>query len=77
MTQDRAHNASFHITHAFLSYMLGVRREGITTTAAEFQRHGLIEYDRGNLTVLDRPGLEAAACSCYETDRQAYLELLH
>jgi CRP-like cAMP-binding protein len=76
MTQDRAHADQFHVTHEFLSYMLGVRRVGITAAAGALQRSGLIEYRRGELTVLDRPGLEAAACGCYAVDRKAYTELM-
>ena len=76
MTQDRARADQFHVTHEFLSYMLGVRRVGITAAAGLLQRGGLIEYRRGELTVLDRPGLEAAACGCYATDRKAYAELM-
>ena len=74
MSQDRAHSERFHVTHEFLAYMLGVRRVGITVAAGDLQRGGLIEYHRGELTVLDRGGLEAAACSCYATDRQTYVE---
>jgi CRP-like cAMP-binding protein len=76
MTQDRAHSDSFHITHEFLSYMLGVRRVGITTAAYALQRKGLIRYRRGNIEVLNRRGLKAAACSCYATDRETYLTVL-
>jgi len=76
MSQDRAHADRFHVTHEFLGYMLGVRRVGITTAAGALQRAGLIEYHRGELTVLDRSGLEAAACTCYEGDRQAYDALM-
>ena len=76
MSQDRAHADSFHVTHEFLAYMLGVRRVGITAAASSLRRGGLIEYLRGELTVLDRVGLEAAACSCYATDEQAYAEML-
>jgi CRP-like cAMP-binding protein len=76
MSQDRAHSDSFHVTQEFLAYMLGVRRVGITAAAGALQRGGLIEYRRGELTVLDRAGLEAAACSCYAADRQTYAELL-
>lgn len=77
MTQDRARSPSFHVTHEFLAYMLGVRRVGITTAAGDLQRSGLIEYRRGELTVLDRRGLESAACGCYANDRQTYVDLLH
>ena len=76
MSQDRAHADRFYVTHEFLAYMLGVRRVGITMAAGSLQRAGLIEYRRGELTVLDRRGLEAAACSCYATDRRAYDELM-
>lgn len=76
MTQDRAHADRFRVTHEFLACMLGVRRVGVTLAAGELQRRKLIEYRRGQLTVLDRPGLEAAACSCYATDRQGYREQL-
>jgi CRP-like cAMP-binding protein len=76
MSQDRAHSDSFHVTHEFLAYMLGVRRVGITNAATTLQRSGLIEYRRGEVKVLDRSGLEAAACGCYATDRASYADLL-
>ena len=72
MSQDRAQADTFHVTQEFLACMLGVRRVGVTTAAGVLQRNGLIQYHRGELTVLDRPGLEAAACSCYATDRESY-----
>jgi hypothetical protein len=56
--------------------MLGVRRVGITTAAGILQRDGLIEYRRGKLSVLNRRGLEAAACGCYATERRAYNRVL-
>jgi CRP-like cAMP-binding protein len=77
MTQDRAHADRFRVTHEFLASMLGVRRVGVTMAAGALERQGLIEYRRGDLQVRDRAGLEAAACSCYAGDRQAYADLLH
>ena len=76
MSQDRAHCDRFRATHEFLAYMLGVRRVGINAAAGQLQRSGLIEYRRGNLTVLNRNGLEAAACSCFATDKKSYQHFL-
>ena len=74
MSQDRAHADRFHVTHEFLAYMLGVRRVGVTAAASALQRSGLIAYHRGEMAVLDRAGLEAAACDCYANDSRAYAD---
>ena len=76
MSQDRAGSDSFQITHEFLAYMLGVRRVGITNAATILQRNGLIAYARGKVVVLDREGLEEAACTCYGNDRAVYSKVL-
>ncbi len=76
MTQDRAHSIHFHATHVFLAYMLGVRRVGITKAANSLQQKKLISYHRGDITILDRAGLEAESCGCYRTDKEIYERIL-
>jgi CRP-like cAMP-binding protein len=76
MTHDRARSASFPITQEFLSYVMGVRREGVTMAAASLRRKGLIAYQRGSMHILDRAGLEAAACGCYAAEMSIYASLL-
>lgn len=76
MTQDRSHAHEFAVTHEFLSYMLGVRRVGVTAAATALQGLNLISHERGKLTILDRAGLEAAACGCYQADRDTYARVL-
>jgi CRP-like cAMP-binding protein len=66
MTRDRVRSGEFRMTHEFLSHMLGVRRVGVTEAASVLQRRKLIEYSRGNITILDHRGLQMAACACYE-----------
>jgi CRP-like cAMP-binding protein len=61
----RAGSDSFRLTHEFLAAMLGVRRASVTEAAKRLQQAGLIRYVRGLLTVLDRQGLESAACGCH------------
>ena len=72
MTHDRMQSNPFQLTQEFLSQMLGVRRVGVTKAARTLQKNGLISYSRGNITILDRTGLEAACCSCYEIVKDMY-----
>lgn len=66
MTSDRLHADEFLLTHEFLAHMLGVTRVGVTKAASVLHRKKLIDYQRGNIKILDRKGLKAAACHCYQ-----------
>lgn len=65
MTRDRVKSDEFRLTQEFLAHMLGVRRVGVTKAASALQRSKMISYSRGNIKILDRKNLEAAACPCY------------
>jgi len=72
MTQDRLRSDEFPLTHEFLGHMLGVRRVGVTKAARALQERRLIRYSRGNIQILNRRGLKASACSCYELVKDMY-----
>jgi CRP-like cAMP-binding protein len=76
MMQDRAGSSEFKSTHELLSYMLGVRRAGVTEAAVKLQEQGAIHYDRGNIVVVSRALLERAACGCYAIECTAYDEAM-
>lgn len=74
LSLDRLSSNQLTMTQELIANMLGVRREGVTESAGKLQKQGVIEYSRGHITVLDRPGLENLSCECYavvkrETDR--------
>ena len=73
---DRVEGDQIFLTQESLSYMLGVHRPAVTLAAGLLHKAGYIEYSRGRITVIDRAGLEGAACSCYQSVRDAYDSLL-
>lgn len=76
MTQDRAQSDELLLTQEFLSQMLGVRRVGISNAATSLQQRGLISYSRGKIQILNRAGLIAASCQCYQADIKHYRSAL-
>lgn len=76
LTLDRLPTNELTMTQELIASMLGVRREGITETAGNLQRAGLISYRRGHITVLDRSGLELHACECYNVVKKEFHRLL-
>ena len=73
---DRLPSNELVMTQELIANMLGVRREGVTEAAGNVQRAGLIQYHRGRITLLDRPGLEARSCECYSVVKQEFDRLL-
>ncbi len=73
---DRLDSLELRMTQELIANMLGVRREGVTEAAGKLQAQGLIEYRRGRIAVLDRPGLEARVCECYAVVKREYDRLL-
>jgi len=76
LVYDRVQSNELPLTHEFISKMLGVRRAGVTEAANGFQRAGLIRYNRGRITILNRQKLAAASCSCYGIIKDEYDRLL-
>jgi CRP-like cAMP-binding protein len=76
MTHDRMQSDQFLLTQEFLAMMLGVRRSGVSEAAAGLQGAGLIRYRRGNVTIIDRPGLEKRSCECYGVSKAEFDRLL-
>ena len=72
VAHDRVRADQFEVTQEFLSQMLGAHRQSVTLAAGNLQKAGLIRYSRGKLTILDRQGLEAAACDCYRALKEIF-----
>ena len=76
LSLDRLHSDELAMTQELIANMLGVRREGVTEAAGHLQKAGLIRYQRGHITVLDRAKLEDRACECYGVVKKEYDRLL-
>ena len=76
LSLDRLPSNELVMTQELIANMLGVRREGVTEAAGNVQKAGLIEYNRGRITVLDRAGLEARVCECYGVVKREFDRLL-
>ncbi len=77
LTHDRTNGATLPLTQEFLSRMLGVRRAGVSVAANSLRQQGLIDYHRGDIVVVNRPGVEGASCECYEIVKQEYDDYLN
>jgi CRP-like cAMP-binding protein len=76
LSLDRLRSNELFMTQALIADMLGVRREGVTEAAGRLDKAGLIHYNRGRITVLDRPRLELRTCECYAVVKKEYDRLL-
>lgn len=76
MLHDRVGTDHFRLTHKKLARMLGVRRATVSEVASRLQRHGLVDYERGLMTIVNRAGLEEAACECYRIVQSELARLL-
>jgi hypothetical protein len=76
LSLDRLASNELSMTQELIANMLGVRREGVTEAAGKLQDAGLIRYSRGRIAVLDRPGLEARSCECYQVVKKEFDRLL-
>lgn len=76
LTRDRVGSDEFPLTQEFLSQMLGVRRAGVSEVASRLQNAGFISYRYGKITILERAGLEATSCECYELIKAEFDRLI-
>lgn len=75
LTQDRTGGGDFPLTQDYMAVMVGVQRTTISAVASDLKARGLIHYTRGNVKVIDRAGLQAAACECYAAVLERYTDL--
>ncbi|MEJ0071954.1 MAG: Crp/Fnr family transcriptional regulator [Pseudomonadota bacterium] len=76
ITRDRAESDSFPMTHEFLGMMLGSRRAGVTEALGKLKAAGLLATSSGRIQILDRKGLRAASCACYQIVKAEYERIL-
>ena len=72
----RIESDNLPLTQEFISHMLGVRRAGVTVAARTLQTAGLIKYNRGDITIIDHEGLEAASCECYQNGKDDFISYM-
>jgi len=77
MAHDRVRKTDIKLTHEYLAMMLGTQRSGVTVAAATLQNAGFIRYRSGNITIVNRSGLEKASCECYDVARDLFTSMLH
>jgi CRP-like cAMP-binding protein len=75
-THDRISESKLPLTQEFLSRMLGVRRAGVSVAANSLRQQGVIDYHRGDIVIVDRPGVEGLSCECYKIVKQEYDDYL-
>ncbi|MGH9907851.1 MAG: Crp/Fnr family transcriptional regulator, partial [Pyrinomonadaceae bacterium] len=76
IVHDRVEGNTFHLTQEIISFMMGTPRTAVTMAAGTLQDAGLIRYKRGKITIIDRHGLEDAACECYTIVAQSLNDFL-
>jgi CRP-like cAMP-binding protein len=76
LSMDRVRGVELVMTQDLIANMLGVRRESVTDAAQKLLAAGLIRYQRGHISILDRPGIERLSCECWRVVKQEYERLL-
>lgn len=76
MSSDRTRSNSLPLTQEYLAFMVGVRRSGVSEAATNLQRLGYIRYKKGQIEIVDRPGLKSVSCECYHIDHDRFKRLI-